>query len=127
MWFQRLVEKNVIEQCLNVYKTGVVQHHRLKTFHNKEKYNTDFAYPRVHAMVFDPSDGLLQKLQVDFKASIAELQDVYDLYKDGGALSRHFRAIFVAIFEPLSSPFSGDIMWGAFGAKCLSVFLSVRC
>ena len=33
---RRLVEKNVVEQCLNVFKTGVVQHHRLKTFHNKE-------------------------------------------------------------------------------------------
>lgn len=82
---RRLVEKNVIEQCLNVYKTGVVQHHRLKTFHNKKKYNTDFAYPRVHAMVFDPADGMLQKLQVDFKESIAEYRNVYDLYDGGDA------------------------------------------
>lgn len=51
---RRLVEKNVVEQCLNVFKTGVVQHHRLKTFHNKEEYDTSFAFPRVHALVFDP-------------------------------------------------------------------------
>jgi carbonic anhydrase len=69
---RRLVEKNVIEQCLNIFKTGVVQHHRLKTFHNKEKYKTKFAFPRVHAMVFDPADGLLQQLQVDFKVRDTE-------------------------------------------------------
>jgi len=49
---RRLVELNVMEQCLNVYKNGTVQRKRQKTF--KE---TGSAYPRIHGLVFDPSEG----------------------------------------------------------------------
>lgn len=64
---RRLVELNVIEQCLNVFQTGVVQRQRLKTFHERDNTGATFATPRIHAMVFDPSDGVLRKLKVNFK------------------------------------------------------------
>eukprot|EP01042_Synura_sphagnicola_P004520 gene4520-5741_t len=34
---RRLVELNVIEQCLNVYKTAVVQRRRLETYRLREE------------------------------------------------------------------------------------------
>lgn len=73
---RRLVELNVIEQCLNLYKTGVVQRKRLKTFEEGPH-----AYPRVHGLVFDPKDGILKRLPVHFKDEIGEMgREVYDLY-----------------------------------------------
>jgi hypothetical protein len=38
------------------------------------------AYPRIHAMVFDPAVGLLKKLPIDFKASVGKFRHIYDLY-----------------------------------------------
>ena len=35
---RRLVELNVIEQCLNIYKTAVVQRRRVETYKEAEKY-----------------------------------------------------------------------------------------
>ena len=71
-----MVELNVIEQCLNLYKTGVVQRKRLKTFEEGPH-----AYPRVHGLVFDPKDGILKRLPVHFKDEIGEMgREVYDLY-----------------------------------------------
>jgi carbonic anhydrase len=72
---RRLVEMNVIEQCLNVYKTAAVQQCRSE---NASKGTV--AYPRVHAMVFDPKVGILQKLPVNFKKTIEQFKDIYDLY-----------------------------------------------
>ena len=74
---RRLVELNVIEQCLNLYKTGVVQKRRLETFHDP---NIDHAYPRIHALVFDPAEGLLNRLKVDFRGEIESVRHIYDLY-----------------------------------------------
>ena len=56
----RLVELNVIEQCLNLFKTGVVQRRRVQTFKEGSEYTT----PRIHACVFDPKTGDLTKLPV---------------------------------------------------------------
>ena len=73
---RRIVEINVVEQCLNLYKTGVVQRKRLKTFEEGQ-----YAYPRVHGLVFDPKDGILKRLPVHFKDEIGEMgREVYDLY-----------------------------------------------
>ena len=56
---RRFVECNVIEQCLNVMKTGIVQKMR------KEQYkSTGEVVPRVHAMVFDPKTGDLKRIPV---------------------------------------------------------------
>eukprot|EP00567_Pseudictyota_dubia_P003091 CAMPEP_0197455606 /NCGR_PEP_ID=MMETSP1175-20131217/41153_1 /TAXON_ID=1003142 /ORGANISM="Triceratium dubium, Strain CCMP147" /LENGTH=291 /DNA_ID=CAMNT_0042989503 /DNA_START=108 /DNA_END=983 /DNA_ORIENTATION=+ len=75
---RRLVELNVIEQVLNVYKTGVVQKRRHKTFLDGES----FAKPRVHGLVFDPAEGRLNRLEVNFKEMIRNYRHVYDLYDD---------------------------------------------
>lgn len=70
----RLVELNVIEQCLNLYKTGDVQRKRA------ESGKDGVAYPRIHGMVFSPKDGILRKLPVNFKAYMAKYKDIYNLY-----------------------------------------------
>jgi carbonic anhydrase len=57
---RRLVELNVIEQCINLCKTGAVQRRRVETFKAGHPYTT----PRIHACVFDPHTGLLEKLDV---------------------------------------------------------------
>ena len=44
---RKLVELNVVEQCLNLYKTGVVQRKRMECVARNEP-----VFPRVHAMVF---------------------------------------------------------------------------
>jgi carbonic anhydrase len=75
--FRRLVELNVIEQCLNLYKTDIVQSQRLATWSDP---NEPYAYPRIHALVFDPSVGELNKLDVDFRANISRFQHIYDLH-----------------------------------------------
>jgi len=75
---RRLVECNVIEQCINLFKTGVVQRRRVETFLD---VNSEFTTPRIHACVFDPSTGELKQLEVDFKQYMEELHDIYDLYK----------------------------------------------
>lgn len=58
--YRRLVELNVIEQCVNLFKTGVVQRRRLATY----KKGVAFATPRIHACVFEPRTGDLVKLPV---------------------------------------------------------------
>eukprot|EP00981_Chlorochromonas_danica_P011304 scaffold3867_cov150-Ochromonas_danica.AAC.6 len=102
-----LVELNVIEQCINIYKTGktspvgvvmqltsplhgsgVVQRKRiqvreelLKSGRRVEDLGDD-VFPRIHGMVFNPTDGLLKKLPVDFERSIGSLDHIYGLYED---------------------------------------------
>ena len=73
---RKLVELNVQEQCLNILKIGTVQRKRLKTF-----VTESFALPRVHGLVFDPADGVLKKLPLDFKSLIKEDRVIYDLYR----------------------------------------------
>ena len=73
----RLVELNVIEQCLNLYKTGVVQRKRIRT--HAQSDGTDH-YPRIHGMVFNPKDGILKKLAVDFRKRVGNLDYIYGLY-----------------------------------------------
>jgi carbonic anhydrase len=75
---RRLVELNIVEQCLNLYKTSVVQRKRLETHADK---SVPFAYPRIHALVFDPATGILKKLDVNIRKEIDELHDLYDLYE----------------------------------------------
>ena len=57
---RRLVEVNVIEQCINLFKTGVVQRRRVETYKEGRPYTT----PRIHACVFDPKTGDLKRLEV---------------------------------------------------------------
>jgi len=74
---RRLVELNVVEQCLNLFKTGAVQRRRVETFQDKD---VPFTEPRVHACVFDPKDGILRELEIIFKEYIDDLGNIYDLY-----------------------------------------------
>lgn len=90
---RRLVELNVIEQCLNIFKTAVVQKRRIETHQLMQKTRADeeaglevpapvhFHEPRVHAFVYEPTSGVLTKLDVDFREYLRDLRSVYDLYR----------------------------------------------
>jgi carbonic anhydrase len=75
---RRLVECSVVEQCLNVFKTGCVQKKRKEYRANNP--DSKYAYPMIHGMVFDPKEGLLKKLPVNFKNLVRNYQHIYDLY-----------------------------------------------
>jgi len=66
--YDRLVELNVQEQCINVIKTAVVQ----------EKYLHD-GYPDVHGWVFDVRTGKLKDLKIDFRKILKGIQEIYNL------------------------------------------------
>jgi len=75
---KRLVELNVVEQCLNLYKVGAVQRKRMETSKDNKR---PFSIPRIHACVFDPASGTLKELDVDFEAYRKELRSIYDMYE----------------------------------------------
>lgn len=66
--YNRLVELNVQEQCVNVIKLASVQQHYVK-----EKY------PVVHGLVFDLKTGQLKDLNLDFEKILKEIQEIYNL------------------------------------------------
>jgi carbonic anhydrase len=66
--YNRLVELNVEEQCINVIKTAVVQKTYLKG-----------GYPLVHGWVFDVQSGKLIDLKIDFDEKLHEIQEIYNL------------------------------------------------
>jgi carbonic anhydrase len=70
--YNRLVELNVQEQCLNVIKTAVVQ----------QSYLTK-GYPTVHGWVYDLHNGILVDLKIDFEGLLHEIQKIYDLTGKG--------------------------------------------
>lgn len=74
---RRFVDLNVIEQCMNVFRTGVVQQRRKETLMGGEP----FALPQVHAMVFDPKTGELKRLEVDFSEYEEEMSKIYGMYQ----------------------------------------------
>jgi carbonic anhydrase len=68
--YDRLVELNVVEQCTNIIKTAALQ---------LSYQNT--GYPEVHGWVFDIHSGKIIDLNIDFKAILEEIKDIYDLTK----------------------------------------------
>jgi carbonic anhydrase len=48
---RRFVELNVIEQCVGLFKTEIIQKQRIDTFLDD---SCKFPAPRIHACVFDP-------------------------------------------------------------------------
>jgi carbonic anhydrase len=80
---RRLVELNVIEQTLNIFKTAVVQRRRVETFQQSKLPGSKitFAEPVVHAFVYEPITGQATKLRVNFKQYLTELKEVYGLYQ----------------------------------------------
>ena len=64
---RRIVELNTIEQCINVYKTGIVQRRVVETYNDGNDCNSPlYCSPTVHAVIFDSKDGSLNPLAVCF-------------------------------------------------------------
>ena len=66
--FDRLVELNVLEQCLNVIKLDHVQRAWYKT-----------GYPKLHGWVFDVRTGRLIDQELKMAEQFASIRRVYDL------------------------------------------------
>jgi carbonic anhydrase len=69
---RKVVELTIVQQSVNILKTGVVQMRRSETSKSGEPYTA----PLVHAMVFDPKTGALRRLDVDFNNFSEELTNV---------------------------------------------------
>lgn len=75
---KRLVELSVVEQCLNLYKTNIVQAKRYETSKNP---TSEGVFPRVHPLVFDPKNGILKNLNFDLKNRVyASLDSIYGFH-----------------------------------------------
>lgn len=72
---RRLVELNVIEQCLNLFKSGVVQRARK----DAKLAGANYLLPRIHGLVFDPKEGILKKLDLNWKKDVDTMSKLYDL------------------------------------------------
>jgi carbonic anhydrase len=70
--FNRLVELNVQEQCINVIKTAAVQ----QSYVGK-------GFPVVHGWVYDLYTGNLIDLKIDFEGILHNIQEIYDLTGQG--------------------------------------------
>ncbi len=66
--YDRLVELNVKEQCINVLKTAAVQERYLKE-----------GYPDVHGWVFDIASGKLIDLNIDVQHELENIRQIYNL------------------------------------------------
>lgn len=66
--YDRLVELNVIEQCINVIKTSYLQKNYIK-----------YKYPIVHGWVFNMKSGYLKDLNIDFENILAKVRELYNL------------------------------------------------
>ncbi len=66
--FDRLVELNVQEQCMNIIKIDHVQ---------RAWYATGF--PRIHGWVFDVRTGRLKDLELKVEELFSEIRGIYDL------------------------------------------------
>lgn len=84
---KRLVELNVKEQCLNLFKTGDVQRRRTKTAQRPDQYPC--ALPRIHAMVFSPDDGILRRLPIDWGRYLRRWKNIYQMYDTEDFIGSH--------------------------------------
>lgn len=66
--FDRMVELNVREQCLNVLKIDHVQ-----------RSYTETGFPQVHGWVFDVRSGLLRDLEMDMREEFHHIREIYEL------------------------------------------------
>jgi carbonic anhydrase len=66
--FDRLVELNVREQCINIIKIDHVQRAWYKT-----------GYPKIHGWVFDVKTGKLTDLKLKMEEVFKEVRSIYDL------------------------------------------------
>ncbi|WP_291784975.1 carbonic anhydrase [Cecembia sp.] len=65
--YNRLIELNVQEQCINLIKTATVQ----KAIKKRGL--------EVHGWVFDMGSGKLIDLKIDFKKILSKIMEIYDL------------------------------------------------
>lgn len=65
--YNRLIELNVQEQCINLLKTATVQ----KAVRQRGL--------QVHGWVFDMSSGHIIDLKIDFKSILSKIMEIYDL------------------------------------------------
>ncbi len=65
--YDRLVELNVQEQCINLIKTSAVQ----KAYRDRGL--------RVHGWVFDVHNGQLIDLKIDFEGILKDIMEIYHL------------------------------------------------
>lgn len=72
---RRFVDLNVIEQCVNIFKAGVIQQRRKETYLAGEDI-----MPKVHAMVFDPKTGDLKRIPFDFSEYEDDLSKIYGMH-----------------------------------------------
>ena len=66
--FDRLVELNVQEQCINIIKIDHVQRMWYKT-----------GFPTIHGWVFNVRNGQLIDLKLDMEKVFSEVREIYDL------------------------------------------------
>jgi carbonic anhydrase len=66
--FDRLVELNVYEQCINIVKIDHVQ---------KSWYAT--GYPKIHGWIFDVRTGLLKDMKINMEKEFSSIRSIYDL------------------------------------------------
>jgi carbonic anhydrase len=66
--FDKLVELNVLEQCINIIKIDHVQRAWYKT-----------RFPKVHGWVFDVRTGRLRDLQLNMEQEFGAIRSIYDL------------------------------------------------
>jgi len=77
--WRRLVELNVVEQAVNIYKTRFVQARRVETYQRRSEFA--FIQPRIHPVVYDPATGELKPLDVEMHDVLQKLRPIYNLYK----------------------------------------------
>lgn len=66
--FDRMVELNVREQCMNVIKIDHVQRSWYKT-----------GFPQIHGWIFDVRTGKLKDSGLDLEKEFMEIREIYDL------------------------------------------------
>ncbi len=66
--YNRLIELNVEEQCINVIKMATWQKSFLTT-----------GGPQVHGWIFDVHSGQLKDLQLDLEEKLSDIRSIYDL------------------------------------------------
>ena len=72
----RLIERNVIEQCVNLYKFPVIQKKRWAALAENPGMK---ASPQIHGLVYNPEDGLLKKLDLNLKKNAYVYRHIYQL------------------------------------------------
>jgi carbonic anhydrase len=66
----------VVEQCLNLFKTNIVQ---TKRFETSQIVGEEGVHPRIHPMVFNPKEGIMKSLSMDLDRRAAQLDSIYGL------------------------------------------------